>query len=46
MTAECEELNRLQRENRVLPEERKILSNAATWFATETGSVLSRRSNS
>src|SRR6266849_207937 len=39
-TAEREELNRLRRE------EREILSKAAAWFATETGSVPSRRSNS
>jgi len=45
-TAERAELNRLRRENRVLREERAILANAAPWFATETGSLPSRRSNS
>ena len=45
-TSEREELTRLRRENRILREEREILAKAAAWFATETGSLPSRRSNS
>jgi transposase len=45
-TSEREELNRLRRENRVLREEREILSKAAAWFTQETGATPSRRSHS
>ena len=45
-TDERTELKRLRRENRLLREEREILAKAAAWFATETGTVPSRRSNS
>jgi transposase len=42
-SAEREELLRLRRENRKLKEEREILSKAAAWFATESGT--SKRSS-
>jgi len=42
-TAEREELSRLRREIRKLKEEREILSKAAAWFATESGT--SKRSS-
>jgi transposase len=45
-TSEREELNRLRRENRVLREEREILSKAAAWFAKAPGTTPKRRSHS
>jgi transposase len=42
-SAEREELSRLRHENRKLKEEREILSKAAAWFATESGT--SKRSS-
>ena len=45
-TSEREELARLRRENRILREEREILSKAAAWFAQETGATPKRRSDS
>jgi transposase len=45
-TSEREELNRLRRENRILREEREILSKAAAWSAQETAPTPSRRSSS
>jgi transposase len=45
-TSEREELPRLRRENRILREEREILSKATAWFAQETGATPQRRSNS
>ena len=45
-TAEREELNRLQRENRTLREEREILKKAAAWFAREADTSGRKRSGS
>lgn len=45
-TPERHELERLQRENRQLKEEREILKKAAAWFARETNSVPNGSSNS
>jgi transposase len=42
-SAERQELSQLRRENRKLKEEREILSKAAAWFATESGT--SKRSS-
>ena len=42
-STEREDLSRLRRENRKLKEEREILSKAAAWFATESGT--SKRSS-
>ena len=45
-TDEKQELARLRRENRVLREERDILSKAAAWFAQEAAPTPKRRSDS
>jgi hypothetical protein len=44
--AERQELGRLRRKNRQIRMEREILSEAAAWFARETGSIPSKGSNS
>jgi len=43
---ERDELSRLRRENKQLRVEWDILSNAAAWFARETGAVSSGSSGS
>ena len=45
-TDEREELRRLRRENRILREEKTILSKAAAWFAQESGSTPGKSSSS
>ena len=45
-TAERQELTRLRRENRQLEIERDILSQAAAWFARETGTVPDKGTDS
>ena len=45
-STEREELSRLRRENRVLQEERDILSKAAAWFAQENVGTPKKRSDS
>jgi transposase len=45
-TDERTELQRLQRENATLREEREIVKKAAAWFARETGSIPPGSSNS
>ncbi len=45
-TAEREEVRRLRREVKRLRMERDILGKATAWFARETGSVPSKRTDS
>jgi transposase len=45
-STEREELRRLRRENRQLRMEREILAKATAWFARETESIPSKRSDS
>ena len=45
-SSEREELTRLRRENRILREEREILSKAAAWFANEKPATPKRSSDS